>query len=68
MLLKDVINDVFYYNEIHFTPEGENVLKELAISEHIINYHNLSFKSGDFGVKNFDFFKRFGTLYHFLNK
>ena len=43
VLLKDVIGDVFYENEMNFTPEGKNIIKDLAMSETTINYNNLFF-------------------------
>ena len=42
--------------DMNFTNGGENV------DERIINYNNLFFKTGDLIIKNFDLFKRFGTL------
>ena len=46
--------------------KGENILKKLANDERIINYNNLFFRSGNLTIDNYDFLKRFGTLYDFL--
>ena len=43
-----------------------NILKNLARDERMINYSNLFYKTGDPGIKNFDFLKRFGTLFDLL--
>ena len=53
---------IYYFN----TNNGVNILKKLAKDGRMINYNNLFFKTGDLIVKNFDFLKRFGTLYDLL--
>ena len=51
---------------MNFTGNGKSILKKLARDERMINYNNLFFKAGDLSIKNFDFLKRFGTLYDLL--
>ena len=46
-----------------FTNKGQDTIKKLARDEKIINYGHLIFETGNPNIKNFDFFKRFGTLY-----
>ena len=48
------------------TKKGEVALKKLASDERMINYNNLFFKRGNPSIENFDFFKRFGTLYNLV--
>ena len=55
MLLNDVIDDVFYDNDIFHQPEGKDIIKGLAVSEHSINYYNLFCKSGNINVKTLTF-------------
>ena len=45
---------------------GENILKKLVDDERMINHKNLFFKSGNPAIDNYDFLKRFGTLFDFL--
>ena len=52
--------------DMNFTDEGKNILKKTDINERMINYNNLIFKTGNLIIKNFDFLKRFGTLYDLL--
>ena len=40
--------------------------KKVARNERMINNNNLFFKTGGPIIKNFDFLKRFGTLYDLL--
>ena len=49
-----------------FTNERKNILKKAVSDERMINYNNLLFKIGDPIMKNFGFFKRFGTLHDLL--
>ena len=46
-----------------FTNKGQDTIKKLARDEKMINYGHLIFETGNPNIKNFDFFKRFGTLY-----
>ena len=48
------------------TKKGEVTLKKLASDERMINYNNLFFKRGNPSIENFDFLKRFGTLYNLV--
>ena len=52
--------------DLNFTDEGKNILKKTHSNERMINYNNLIFKTGNLIIKNFDFLKRFGTLYDLL--
>ena len=45
------------------TAEGEDNLKKLANDERMTNYENLFFKTGNPAIDNYDFLKRFDTLY-----
>ena len=54
------------YGEVNISFKGENTLKKLADDERIINYKKLFFKSGSPAIDNYDFLKRFGTLYDLL--
>ena len=51
---------------MNITAEGEYILKRLANNERMINYKNLLFKESNPTIDNYDFLKRFGTLYDFL--
>ena len=53
-------------SHMNFTNEGENILKKLARNERMINYKNFLKKTGNPIIDNFNFFKRFGTLYNLL--
>ena len=46
--------------------KGENILRKLADDERNIDYKTLLFESDSPAINNYDFFKRFGTLYDFL--
>ena len=65
-MLKDNLNKIFMNFDMNFTDEGKNILKKTDINERMINYNNLIFKTGNLIIKNFDFLKRFGTLYDLL--
>ena len=45
--------------DMNFTDEGKNILKKTDINERMINYNNLTFKTGNLIIKNFDFLKWF---------
>ena len=49
--------------DMSFTNKGQDTIKKLARDEKMINYGHLIFETGNPNIKNFDFFKRFGTLY-----
>ena len=66
LLLTNNLNGILMTYDINFTKKGENILKNLVIDKKIINYQNLLFKTGNPIIDNFDFFKRFGTLYDLL--
>ena len=64
VLLKDNIDNILLdYDEMNSTAKGEDILKKLANDERMINYKNLFFKTGNPAIGNYDFLKRFGTLY-----
>ena len=64
MLLRDSLAYILQdYGEINITAEGADILKKLANDERMINYENLFFKTGSPATGNYDFLKRFGTLY-----
>ena len=65
-MLKDNLNKIFMNFDMNFTDEGKIILKKTDINEGMINYNNLIFKTGNLIIKNFDFLKRFGTLYDLL--
>ena len=65
-MLKDNLNKIFMNFDMNFTDEGKIILKKTDINERMINYNNLIFKTGNLIIKNFDFLKRFGTLYDLL--
>lgn len=50
-------------SDMSFTNKEQDTIKKLARDEKMINYGNLIFETGNPNIKNFDFFKRFGTLY-----
>ena len=54
------------YGEFSVGSEGENIHEKLADDERNINYKDLFFKSGNPAISNYDFYKRFGTLYDLL--
>ena len=67
ILLRDNLDDILLnYGEFNISSDGENILKELADDGRNINYKNLFFKSDNTTIDNYDFFKRFGTLYDLL--
>ena len=67
LLLTNNLNGILMTYDINFTKKGENILKNLVIDKKIINYQNLLFKTDNPIIdNNFDFFKRFGTLYDLL--
>ena len=50
--------------EINFnTDNRKNIFKKVPKDERRINYNNLFFKTGNSIIRNFDFFKIFGSLY-----
>ena len=49
---------------MNFTKTGENILKKLARDKRIINFKSLFFKTSNPSNINFNFLKRFGTLFH----
>ena len=63
MLRDNLDNILLEYGEINIDSKGEDILKKLLDDERIINYKNLFFKSGSPAIYNYDFFKRFGTLF-----
>ena len=62
-LLKDTLNDIFVSFDMNLTDKGEDILKKLANDERMVKYNNLFFKAGILTISNYDFLKRFGTLY-----
>ena len=40
---------------MNFAAKGENIFKNVAGDERLINYNNLFFKTGDRTTKNYDF-------------
>ena len=66
MLLKDNLDGILMNFYMNFTYEGANILKKIAKDERMINYNHWFFITGDPIIKNFDFLKRFGTLYDML--
>ena len=48
---------------MNITAKGEDILNKLANDERMINCKNLFFKLGNPTINNYDFYKRFGTLY-----
>ena len=66
-MLKDNLNNILYVFEMNFNVDsGENILKNVSKDERMINYNHLFFKTDNPIIKNFDFLKRFGTLYDLL--
>ena len=66
MLLKHNLNQILINFDMNFTFKGTDTLTKVAADERTINYQNLFFKTGDPIINNFDFLKRFGTLYDLL--
>ena len=66
MLLKDNFNEILMNFDMNFTNKGKIILTKVASDERMITYQNLSFKTGNHVVKNFDFLKIFGILYNLL--
>ena len=66
MFLKDNLNYILINFDMIFSNEGENIPKNAASNERMINYNNLVFKTGDPIIKNLRFSKRFGTLHDLL--
>ena len=69
MLLKDITNGedrllINYYQ--NFTDKRKHIFKILITVEKMTNFNNLFSKTGDSIINNFDFLKRFGTLYDLL--
>ena len=48
---------------MNISAKGEDIIKKLATDERMINYENLFFKTGNPAIDDYDFLKRFGTLY-----
>ena len=65
-LLRDNLNNILMVYDMDISIKGKNILRKLADDEKNINYKNLFFKSGNLAIDNYDFFKRFGTLYDLL--
>ena len=65
-MLKDNLDDILLDYEFNISPKGEDILKKLVDDEGSKNYKNLLFKSGNPAISNYDFYKRFGTLYGLL--
>ena len=67
MLLRDCLEDILQdYRELNITAKGEDILKKLGNDERMINCRNFFVKPGNPAIDNYDFFKRFGTLYGLL--
>ena len=66
VLLEDNLNDILLHYDMNISLKGKDILKKLASGEKMINYKNLFFKTGNLAVSNYDFLKRFGTLYDLL--
>ena len=69
VLLKDITNGedrllINYYQ--NFTDKRKHIFKILITVEKMTNFNNLFSKTGDSIINNFDFLKRFGTLYDLL--
>ena len=64
MTLRDNLDDIpLNYGEVNVTNKGDDILEELANDERMINYKNLFCKTGNPRIDNYDFYKRFSTLY-----
>ena len=67
VLLKDNLNNILVnYGELNIDSKGGSILRKLADYERSINYKNIFFNSGSSAIDNYDFFKRFGSLYDLL--
>ena len=66
VFLKDTLYDTLMGFDMNFMDKGRNILKKLARDKRLINYNNLLFRTSNPIIKNFDFLKRFGTLYDLL--
>ena len=66
VLLEDNLNNILVAYDINISIKRKDILKNRANNERNINYKNLFFKSGRPTIDNYDFFKRFGTLYDLL--
>ena len=66
VLLKDNVINILMTPDMNFDNNGKGVLIKLVRDERMIYYNNLFFKTGNSSIKNFDFSKRFGTLYDLL--
>ena len=62
-LLNDYTRVVLDIYMLNFDKEGNNVFKELAQDELMINYSNLLFKTGDLNIENFNFFKNISLTF-----
>ena len=66
VLSKDNIDEISITFDMNFNNTNKNILKRLARDERMINYSILSFKTGNPGIKKFDLFKRFLTIFNIL--
>ena len=68
MYLEDKIDKLFKMYSSSFNKLGFTLLKTLAKNENKINYKNLSYKFlfVDVTFHEITFFKKYGTLYSFL--
>ena len=67
MLLNDRLNGILLnYGDMNIDVKGKDILKNLVRDERMINYNNLFFKTGNPTIDNYDFLKRFATLYDFF--
>ena len=66
VLLSDSLNNILMVYDMNLSIKRKNILRKLADDEKNINYKNLFFKSGNPAIDNYDFLKRFGTLYDIL--
>ena len=63
ILLKDRLNNILTTSDTNFTDKGKDILDKLVKNERMIIYNDLLSKISDPIIKNFDFFKKYGTLY-----
>ena len=63
MLLNDIL---LHYGDKNIDAKRENIPKNLAKDERMINYNNLFFKTSCPTIDNYDFLERFDTLYDLL--
>ena len=56
----------FINYDLNFINKRINILENVVDYEKMINYGNLFFITGNSSNENFDFLKRFGTLYNLL--